>query len=155
MIEAKLHHGMNKASRPHRPLSVTLTALGVLFFAVFYLFRLQQAVAKWDFLSQVLPFSPIYLALSGALWGLSGVIVAVAIWLGLRWAVRAVDLLAIVFAIYYAFSRLVWPGRSLDNYNLPFWLAAILIVGLLMHWVLTRPRAKTFFGEQYEHQPQN
>jgi uncharacterized membrane protein len=112
-------------------------------------------VAKWDFLSQVLPFSPIYLAFTGALWGLSGVIVAVAIWLGQRWAVRAVDLLAIVFAIYYAFSRLVWPGRSLDNYNLPFWLTAILIVGLLMHWVLTRPRAKTFFGEQHEHQSQN
>lgn len=149
---------MPGSTRPPRPFSVTLTALGVLSFAVFHFLRLQQALSKWQMLSSLLSFSPAYLAVTGAFWGMVGVIQAAGLWTGQSWARRAAVLMVIAYALYYAFDRLVFthlvnPGEPFQSYNLPFCLAALALSGLIIYWIVSRPRAKEFFGEQHhEHQ---
>jgi hypothetical protein len=144
-----------KQPRKRRPFGVTLFSLLVLSFAVLNLLRLIQTIQKWDLLTVLLPFSPIYLLLSGLLWTVVGFPLAWGIWRGWRLAYLLSPVVLIVFSLYLWADRLllsVYPER-LDNW--PF--AAVLNILILAwsFWVLTRPKAKIFFGEKNESKPEN
>ena len=139
-----------KHPRPRRPFGVTLFALLVLIFAVLNLLRLVQTIQKWDLLTVVLPFSPVYLLLSGLLWTTVGFPYAVGIWRGWPAAYRLSPVFLIVYSLYLWIDRLllsVIPER-LDNWS--FIAVLNLIILVLSFWVLTRPKAMVFFGEKNE-----
>lgn len=136
-------------SSPQRPFSVTLLTLGVLSIAGFNIVRGYQAIRQWDFISEYLSVSPVYLASSGLIWGTAGLVICAAVWLHLRWARRATMAFALVYSLYYWIDRLL---VSSDKPGTNFLFAVIFNFALLVSilWVLSRPTAKAYFGVMHE-----
>lgn len=134
--------------RPRRPRIVTLAALAVLFVAGLNLARLQQVVVRWQFLQELLPVSPLYLALSGLVWGLCGLALAVGLWLGKFWARRALLPLALVFSLFYWYDRLFLKSDAQQLVSWPFSVGLNLLLLGVCAWVYTK--ARTFFGGMLE-----
>ena len=141
--------------KPRRPASVTLLAGLVLMVAMVYLTRLFQAILEWELLSDLLPISPAYLAVSGLVWGVVFTCLAWGTWRGRIWALRWSWWALLAFSLYYWLDRLFmasYPGR---NTNWPFSLGANLLVLAWSRWVLSRPKTRSFFGERYERGSEN
>jgi hypothetical protein len=134
---------------PHRPASVTLLALGVLTIAGFNLVRFVQAIQLWDFLSAFPAVSPPYLVASGLLWGVAGMMVAWGLWRGSSWARCFTVIFALAYTLYYWIDRL-WVSKPGLSANLPFSAGLNIILLFVTAWILTRPRAGTFFGVMHE-----
>jgi hypothetical protein len=139
-----------KDRRPRRPSNITLLAILFLFIALLYLARLMECLAQWAFLNDLLPFSPAYLALTGLVWGFAGVALAFALWFGLCWAPRFTAITVLVYSVYYWMEYTLLVDHDARTVNWPF-LAVVNLVALLwIFWVLSRPRAKYYFGEYDE-----
>ena len=139
----------NRSSSPPRPLSVTLLALGVLTIAGFNLIRFYQAIRLWGFLSEFPTLSPLYLVLSGLIWGVAGVLLAWGLWRGYALARRFTLIFAVAYTLYDWIDRL-WISKPGLSANLPFAAGLNLILLLVTLWILTRPRVRTFFGAMHE-----
>ena len=140
---------------PKRPLSVSLLCFAVLIVAMMNLIRLSQSLANWGFLTLLLPFHPVYLAVTGLVWGALAVLVALRLWQGKAWA-RGFSLLFII--LYSACSwveRVLLSGYPGRNANWPFSLGLNLLLILLSVWILNRPQAKQFFEATDERQSKN
>jgi hypothetical protein len=123
-----------------------MLALGVLIFSGLHLLRFARAVALWGFLAELLPISPLYLALSGLVWGLAGLILTCGLWQGRRWASRATLPAVLAYSLYYWLDRMIlFPqGGSL---NWPFDTALNIILLIVIAWILSRRNSKVYFGE--------
>lgn len=132
-----------------RPLSVTILALGVLTYAGFNLIRFYQAIRLWDFLSAIPGISPLYLVASGLLWGAVGVALAWGLWRGYAPARRLTLVFAAAYALYTWIDRL-WISKPGLSANLPFSAGLTVLLLLVTAWILTRPRARIFFGAMHE-----
>ncbi len=130
---------------PKRPLSVTLLAIGVLTIAVLNLTRLLSAIRFWPFLQEILPFSALYLILTGLIWAGFGLPLFWGIWYGLSWAPGFARIAAVAYLIYYWLDRLLLTNHSGREANLPFTVGFSLIGMALIYWILSRRKATMFF----------
>lgn len=144
-----------KPSRPRRPFGVTLLALVVLIFSALNLLRLLQAIQKWDLLASLLPISPAYLVLSGLLWTVVGLPLAWGIFRGWRLAYYLSPVILIGYSLYLWADRLLLSGYAERQENWPIVAALNIFVLAWSLWVLTRPKAKVYFGEKDERKPEN
>ncbi len=93
--------------------------------------------------------SPGYLAMTGLVWGLVGLVLAVGLWTGRGWAGRATRAGVLLYLAYRWGER--WLLESVENTAEARWfpvIASILAAGTVF-WIVTRPAAKTFFGERH------
>lgn len=130
---------------PTRPTGVTLLALGVLSIASIHLIRLIEAIRNWTFLQEVLPFTPAYLALSGLVWFVALPPIAWGLWRGRAWASRFCARAAWLFSLYYWLDRL-FLRSSAAAVNQVFAFGATVLLLLVVHWVLSRPKTRSFLG---------
>jgi hypothetical protein len=140
----------NQQSQIHnrkRPLTVTLLALWVLTITLLNWVRFGYTLSDWSFNASILPFSPFYVAGSGLIWGLLGLGVFGALWRGWRGARRLTTVVSSAYFIYYLVDRL-WVARSAPL--TPFSLIAGSLLFIISYWVVTRRKARAFFGEFYE-----
>ena len=129
-----------------RPWSVTLLALAVLSIAILNLVRGWQAYSQHEFLSEILPISWLYLAISGTVWGLMGVVLFLGLWFGRARAYFFTAIATLVYSAYYWIDRL-WLATEREQANLPFAVGLNLIVVLLTFWILSRRKTLLFFGD--------
>ena len=133
-----------------RPFGVTLLSITVLLTSILYFSRFYEAVRDWDFMVMLLPFSPLYLVLSGLIWGLIGLSLFWGLWRGLFWAPRFTIAGLLAFLLYFWMDRLLMPAYPGRNSNGLFWLGvSIFLLGYCL-LVLTRSKAKLFFGGVHE-----
>lgn len=132
-----------------RPLSVTLLAVGVLIIAILNLIRFQQSIRQWDLLSEVLHFSPLYLAAGGLVWCLAGLLLFWWLWRGKRAAPRFTRLFAVLLALYYWADRILLADRAAVMVNALFMAGVTLLALALIFWVFSRPKVRAFFGERH------
>jgi len=131
------------------PFSVTLVALGVLILAGINLLRFIEALRQWQFLSTLLPISPLYLALSGLAWGGLGLSIVWGLWSGFRWAARALRWAALAYTLYYWIDRLTLSSPVAET-NWLFAAVTNALILSLIFWILSRRKAKVFFGELHD-----
>ena len=132
-----------------RPFSVTLLAIVVLTIAGINLLRFAQAILQREFLSEFPTISLPYLLLSGLVWAASGLVSAWGLWLHKKWAPRFTIIYVLVYSLYYWLER-IWLSRFNSWVNIPFAIGANILLLLITGWVLTRPKARAFFGEFHE-----
>ncbi len=144
----------NNHPRPSRPRSVTLLALGVLSITGLSLARFVGSLRQWDFLIEILPFSPLYPALTGLFWSLVGLPLAWGLWRGAVWSPILAKLAVPCYTFYDWFDRLVMASPA-ARMNWPFILGLNLLVLAYTFWTLSRPSSKAFFGEAYDNRPQD
>jgi len=141
---------MSLPNKTRRPFSVTLLAVLVLMFAVVNLMRFFQTLRQWDFLASLLPFSPTYLAASGFVWSVGGLILAWGLWRGKPWSVRYTLLSMILYIMYYWLDRIVFANHAARVINWPFILAVTVSLLVWTWWVLSRHKNLEFFGVMHE-----
>lgn len=141
--------------RTSRPPGVTLLAVGVLIIAVFNLIRLAQAIVQWQTLVGLLEFLPIYMTVSGAVWGISGLFLGWGLLSGYPWAPRITRWAALLYAAYYWLDRLFVQTGAGQSANAVFVAVMTLILLGWIFWILSRRRTSLFFGELHAYQPEN
>lgn len=141
-------------SRRPRPFSVTLLALGVLTLAGINLLRFVVSLQQWKFLTDILPISPVYLATTGLIWALVGLVLALGLWAGRRWSVAGTGLASLVYSLYYWLDHLFVVAEGMGR-NWLFALALNLILLAVICWCLLNRKARTFFGVNYDRKSQD
>ena len=131
-----------------RPFSVTLLALGVLTIATINLIRFALTLAQWQFLNEILLIPPLYLAISGLIWGLVWLPIAWGLWRGYGWVPRLTLLATLAYTLYYWLDRLLLSNNAGSNWRFAIVFNIILIT--IIYWLLSRRKAKAFFGVKHE-----
>ncbi len=95
--------------------------------------RLLVAVGDWDYLGEIAPaVLPVYLAISGVIWALIGLVSAVGIWLRRRWALILLGCAVISFTVWYWMDRLLLSANPEANSNWAFSL--LMTAGILIYF---------------------
>ena len=132
-----------------RPFTVTLYAVVVLTIAAFYLARCYNALAQWEYLADLLPFSPAYLAVTGAFWGLAGLWLLWSLLYGWRFARRLFWVVFLGHGLYFWLDRFLMPGNPERSANNAFWIVMYVLVGVISVWVLHRRAGNVFFVRDF------
>jgi hypothetical protein len=146
------------ADRPtlgRRPLAVTVLTGLVLILAVFNLARLLQATQKWSFLLTWLSFSPLYLVITGLVWGLAGLALAWGLWCRKTWAPLWTCVYFLAYSLYFWLDRFLLAGSAERNLNAWFAASIDLLVLVWLVWTLRRQKVKTYFGDKDEQKSKN
>ncbi len=122
--------------RYHRTLGYRLLVYGLVLFGIMGWLRVGQTIGLWQMLTAVDVWpGPVYLAVSGTLWGLAGFVAAVGLWFRFRWS-RAFAIAAALFiAVSYWVDRLFVVRSSAARVTMPF--AAALTLALLAYTLVT------------------
>lgn len=140
-----------KPQAASRPRGVTILALLVLILAVLHLTRFEQSINRWGFLQDLLPFSPAYLAINGAFWGLVGLLLVWAIWFRKTWTPQILRFAALVYSVNVWFERIILAGDPTRNTNWPFVAAVNLMALSFIFAQLVRKPVIRYFGEMHDH----
>ena len=136
----------------NRPKSVTLLAVGVLTLAGYYFYRVILVAAQWDFLIDLFPNSyiPYYLALTGVLWGIVGMVIGWGLLRGHHWAPRITQIVVVIFTLYWWFDNLFLASDPAVQTSVLFRLIATIFLLGLIFLILARPGAKLYFGALHD-----
>jgi hypothetical protein len=106
--------------------------LVLLLFSLEAWLRLQQAIVNWTYLISLgAVVLPLYLAVSGAVWGIVSLAAAVGLWLYQRWAVMGTGIGSALFTVWYWLDRLfLAPAAGGSQANV--WFAVVVNVVLLV-----------------------
>lgn len=142
--------------KPKRPFSVTLLAILVLSLVAIHLTRFAQALQQWTFLNDLpLSVSPLYLAATGLFWGAAGVPVLAGLWRGGRSTPAAVKGYLVGYGLYYWLEQALVMASPLRQSNWPFTAGLTIVILIGSFLILSRPKARNFFGETNERKPEN
>jgi hypothetical protein len=125
---------VNKLSS--RPRLITFLAGVFLLLAIMGWLRLEQVVQSWDALNQRLVWPlPLYLAISGVVWGLPGLPAAWGLWFGNRWGRFFAGASGVFYPGLYWLDALIfrrsperWVNWLFAVVATVIWLAFILVV---------------------------
>ncbi len=129
---------MNNRDLPTAPVArirsyfwLRLLALIFLVLAVMGWVRFEEAIRLWNLLISLglLP-GPLYLALTGALWGLIGVAPAVGLWFGYRWATLWSAAAALIYPLTYWIDRL-WIAQRAEGFP-----NEVFALGVTVAWMV-------------------
>jgi len=107
--------------RLNRPRTITIICSLFLLFGLFNILKLSQVILQWKTLiSLQISISPLYLVISGFIWGISGLFISWSLWVGKSWARKP----ALGIILLYTFT---------------FWIDLIWIAEpavLQTHWII-------------------
>ncbi len=125
--------------------------LGFLLFSLAGWLRLYLSILDWQLLASFGAFpGPLYLAVSGLIPGLYGVVAAAGLWLGQPWAPPAARIGTLAAAIWYWLDRLFFARSDLSWTNWPFWAGVTVVCLLLVFLILSAPPQRRFFQASLE-----
>ena len=134
-----------------RPLRIIFLALVVLAVAIWNGLRLGETIFFWKTLEQY-GAHPLYIAISGTLWILIGLVVFMGVWLGKTWGWAAALGGTVGYITWYWFDRLVLQK---PHANWPFVLILTLVLLLIILMILISRKTRRFFQrDAYERKPQ-
>ena len=139
-----------------RPASVTLLTLGVLIITGLNLTRFVLSLHYWSFLASQPGISPLYLAISGMVWTLGGLVLIWGLWRPKSWAPRLMEAVALTYALYYWLDLLFLRDHPLRGAtpaigivlptNWQFSAGVTIVCLAFMVWTLGRHSVKAYFG---------
>jgi hypothetical protein len=124
---------------------VTLLGLGVLTLAAVFLIRLATGLRPPSF-PNALPAW--YLPLTGAVWGIGGVMLASGLLTGKSWAPACTRLGALAFTAWYWADRLLLAKSDYGALSRPADAAVNLVALVVLLWGLHRVGTREYFGER-------
>jgi hypothetical protein len=143
---------MTSSKVAKRPLRIFILAMVVLTVATWNGLRLGEAVFFWKTLEKY-DARPLYIAISGGIWMLIGLVLFLGLWLGKTWGWTAALGGISGYNIWYWFDRLVIQTPHTNwSFVLVVNFALLLIILMLMMSHKTRRYSKR---DGYERKPQN
>jgi hypothetical protein len=101
---------MTQSSHARQKRSAVLIILSLVTLSISLLgwLRLLVAIGDWDYLGDVAPaVLPVYLAISGMIWAVIGMVSAVGIWFRKRWSLILLACAVASFTIWYWMDKLL------------------------------------------------
>jgi hypothetical protein len=131
-----------------RPWTLIILCLGFLQFAFNGFLRCGQALADWDLLKSAgLRPGPGYLVLTGAVYGLSAMAVALGLWFGWRKAGRLGRGLAFFYFAWFWIDKMLISQNPASKINWPFAaIVSLVLLGLVLGGLWLRP-VRHYLGE--------
>jgi hypothetical protein len=143
-------------ARIKRPFSVTLLIVGVLIITVLNIIRFILSINYFGFLSARLAIPPIYLTITGFVWGLAGCGLIWGLWKVKTWAPRLIQALALTYALYYWLDQVFLSEHPINGAPSAVrgllsstWLfsAGVTVIALAyIAWIMNRSNVKRYFG---------
>ncbi len=134
---------------PRRPFSLTVILILWLLLACAGGLRLVGAVANWGLLLELgVQPGPVYLAVSGGVFGLLGLLLAWGFWKGFPWAGLAGRVAAFFYPLAYWLERLAFSRSPEAWSNWPFAAGVTLLWLAFAWWTLSRPSSRRFFARE-------
>jgi hypothetical protein len=135
-----------------RPLRVTLLAVYVFLAACWNGLRLGSAIFYWKTLAEY-GAHPLYIAISGGVWSIAGLLLAWGLWWGKAWAWIAALGCAAGYGCWYWLDRLILQK---PHANWPFTLGASVIFLLFILFILFSRRPRQFLqSDAHERKSKN
>ncbi len=132
--------------RPGRTFELWVLVIILLVGALEGFLRLQAAVYTWSVLVNVgITPGPLYLALSGAIWGLALLVAAAGLFFRQRWAAWYARIAAVALALAYWIDRLGFTRSAEAQTNWPFMAGLTALILAFVFSVLSLERQKRFF----------
>jgi hypothetical protein len=126
---------MISQDHPHVRRSAVLIILAGITLAISLVgwLRLLVAIGGWNYLGEIAPaVLPVYLAISGMIWALIGMVSAVGIWFRKRWALILLGCAVVSFTVWYWLDRLLLNANPDANANMLFSL--VFTAGILAYF---------------------
>src|SRR5512139_2183679 len=122
-----------------RPVFVTILCILVLIITVWNGVRWYSALSSWSVLSELGAYpGPLYIALTGLVWAVSGLALSWGLWFGRRWARIAGWAYIVLYLAYFWADRFFFrPAEHAQNYALLLVLQ-LIAVGLVGMALFTR-----------------
>ena len=122
-----------------RPFGLVLLTLIYLGLALLGWLRMEQAFQNWAFLNELgIQPGPLYLAVSGAIWGFVASTASIGLWTRAHWSYRAAQMAGVLLSLAYWIDRLWITQPSLSFQNWPF-EAGFTVFGLgINFWLIHR-----------------
>jgi hypothetical protein len=120
-----------------RPRIITYLSILAFVFSIFHLIRFSQALIQRDILIDLpLSISPLYLVVSGLVWGLSALVLVWSLWTGRSWA-RAFCLIFSLIYTFFFWIDLIWVADPIVLqtrwlFNLGLTLLALTSIYLIL-----------------------
>jgi hypothetical protein len=122
-----------------RTFSLLLVIFGLLGLSIYGWLRFQQSLALWDILIRIGVWpGPLYLAISGAMWGILGFAAGIGLFLRKNWAVRFTQIAVLFMAAWYWFDRLVLVQSEAAQTNLVFMVLLTILAVAFTFAVLNK-----------------
>jgi hypothetical protein len=120
-----------KKKKRRRPFLQWILILGFLLAAIYGWLRFQQSLMLWDalILIEIWP-GPMYLAISGAVWGLVTLVTGLGMLLRQYWAWQAARYVVVTLAAWFWFDRLVLAQSEAARTNQPFMALLTVLVAV-------------------------
>jgi hypothetical protein len=115
------------SSPKKRSAVLIILSLVTLFISVFGWLRFIEGVSGWQFLQEIGPaVLPLYLVISGLIWGFTGITAAFGIWFHKRWALILLTCGVGIFTLWYWLDRIILSANLNSNSN---WLFSLVMTG--------------------------
>ncbi len=132
--------------RPGKTFELWVLVIILLVGALEGFLRLQAAIYTWSVLASVgITPGPLYLAISGATWGLALLVAAVGLFIRQRWAPGYTRIVVVVLALAYWADRLAFTRSADAQANWPFMAGVTVLALAFVFSVLALDRQKMFF----------
>lgn len=136
-----------------RPFGVTLLLWTVLILSAWGVTRFVTALQAWDVLIEFEGnLSPLYLSITGAGWGVAGIVLLAYIWQGKSWARITSVTSILIWLIEYWLERILFQA---SRANLPFALTCSVLTIVMLWLISILPGTKSFFIKSEEHEQPN
>ena len=117
-----------------RSIVLIILSLVTLFLSVFGWLRFAEGFSGRQFLREIGPaVLPLYLQLSGLIWGITGIAAAVGIWFRQRWALILLACGLGIFTLWYWLDRILLSADRDANSNWIFSL--VMTAGILAYFI--------------------
>lgn len=138
-----------------RPWLVLLLLVISLIFTASAVMRVWNGVQYWGFLDDLpMSVSPLYLVVTGSVWGIFGILAAIWVWWGQSRASQLVTTGALVYSLQFWLEQLFVMTNPLRRVNWPF-LAVLTVVSLLIVFLSFRhSQVRKFYGGRHEQEIQ-
>jgi len=137
-----------KRKRPKYPLSVTITALCVLFVLLWNLIRIYGVILNWQILSEF-GASPLYILSTALFWTITSSGLIRAIWHRSNQAIRALQVSSVLYFAWYWLDRIYIQSSPPPNTVFSAFTSTIILI--LFSVTLCTPSARAFLnGSQHD-----
>lgn len=137
------------SERTSRTLLLRILVIGFAVLSWFGWVRLYAVLAHQAVLIRYLtPGLLAYVAAGGAAWGLAGLVSAIWLWWGLRYALPVSRWTALGCFVWYWLDDLFLTQSALSTINRPFMVIATLLALTFVWWVPTLPKERFFLSHR-------
>lgn len=122
---------LNPQANKRRSLLLSGMVFCMLYFSFLNWLRMIETIRDWNFLMELgLAPLPLYYVISGAVWGLVGVVAGVGLWMRQHWCLLLTAILVGLYAVWYWLERLFLTGSltSMTNWLFTLGLTVLLVL---------------------------